>query len=83
MESMLSLRFNMVRGRFGESPFAGDGGSIMPLIATVMFTLFFALMFLFVITDRRRSHHRRMESIMHDDGTAVSQGSQQEDSRNV
>lgn len=46
-----------------------DGGSILPLIATVIFVTFFVVMFLFVLTDRRRSHHRRMESLIHDDGT--------------
>ena len=46
-----------------------DGGSVLPLVSTVIFVSFFVLMFLFVMTDRRRSHHRRMESLILDDGT--------------
>lgn len=44
-------------------------GSIWPQVALVLFVLIACLVVIYVLTDRRRDHRKRMESMPLDDGT--------------
>jgi cbb3-type cytochrome oxidase subunit 3 len=46
-------------------------GSVLPLIALVMFFGIALLVIIYIVTDRRRGHRSRMESMPLDDGTPV------------
>lgn len=43
-------------------------GSVLPQIALVLFVLIALLVVVYVVTDRRRDHRKRMESMPLDDG---------------
>jgi cbb3-type cytochrome oxidase subunit 3 len=43
-------------------------GSVLPQIALVLFVLIAVLVVVYVVTDRRRDHRKRMESMPLDDG---------------
>jgi len=47
---------------------AAHASQMMPIISTVMCSSLFALLFIYVVTDRRRGHHRTMEHLPLDDG---------------
>jgi len=44
-------------------------GSIWPQVALILFVLIAGLVVFYVLTDRRRDHRKRMESMPLDDGT--------------
>jgi cbb3-type cytochrome oxidase subunit 3 len=44
-------------------------GSIWPQVALILFVLIGFLVVFYVLTDRRRDHRKRMESMPLDDGT--------------
>jgi hypothetical protein len=48
-----------------------EHGSVVPLIVMLGFMGMAALVLMYVLTDRRRSHLRRMESLPLDDGRPV------------
>jgi cbb3-type cytochrome oxidase subunit 3 len=50
----------------------GTHGSILPQIALVLFFAIALLVIFYVLTDRRKQHRERMESMPLDDGTPVS-----------
>jgi hypothetical protein len=47
---------------------ASQASHVLPIISTVMCSSLFAVLFIYVMTDRRRSHHRTMEHLPLDDG---------------
>ena len=47
-------------------------GSVLPLVALVLFFAIALLVILYIATDRRKQHRKRMESMPLDDGTPVS-----------
>jgi cbb3-type cytochrome oxidase subunit 3 len=44
-----------------------DGGSLLPIISLVLFVAFFVGVIVYIVTDRRRGHLARMESLPLDD----------------
>ncbi len=46
-------------------------GSVLPLIALVLFFGIALLVILYIVTDRRKQHRSRMEAMPLDDGTPV------------
>lgn len=46
-------------------------GSVLPLIALVLFFGIALLVILYIVTDRRKQHRTRMEAMPLDDGTPV------------
>lgn len=46
-------------------------GSVLPLVALVMFFAIALLVIVYIVTDRRRGHRSRMEAMPLDDGTPV------------
>lgn len=48
-------------------------GSVLPLIALVLFFTIALLVILYIATDRRKQHRNRMEHMPLDDGTPVDQ----------
>lgn len=46
-------------------------GSILPQVALVLFCVIALLVIVYILTDRRRDHRQRMESMPLDDGTPV------------
>ncbi|TVR13792.1 MAG: hypothetical protein EA401_05925 [Planctomycetota bacterium] len=54
-----------------------DSGSVVyPIIGLILFTSLFLLLLIYLLTDRRRDHHRRMEALALDDGTDGPESSQ-------
>jgi Flp pilus assembly protein TadB len=49
----------------------GAYAGVMPTIALVIFVTVATLVTIYVVTDRRRAHHRRMEAMALDDGIPV------------
>ena len=49
---------------------AGNHGA-MPTVALIIFVAVAVLVAVYVLTDRRRGHHRRMEAMALDDGAPV------------
>jgi cbb3-type cytochrome oxidase subunit 3 len=45
-------------------------GSMLPQVALILFVLIAVLVVFYILTDRRRGHRERMESMPLDDGTA-------------
>ena len=48
-------------------------GSVLPQIALVLFVVIAVIVVVYVLTDRRRDHRSRMESMPLDDGTTPPQ----------
>ena len=48
---------------------AGNLAGILSLIPLVLFSSIFVAVLIYVLTDRRRSHHRAMERMPLDDGS--------------
>lgn len=46
-------------------------GSVLPQVALVLFVLIALLVIVYIATDRRRDHRKRMESMPLDDGTDI------------
>lgn len=44
-------------------------GSMLPQVALILFVLIAVLVVVYILTDRRRGHRERMESMPLDDGT--------------
>jgi hypothetical protein len=53
-------------------------GSVLPLIALVLFFAIALLVVLYIATDRRKQHRKRMESMPLDDGTPVTKDATKE-----
>lgn len=53
----------MIRAVLGQDP------GLMPLIALLLFAGLAALVTLYLLTDRRRAHHRAMERMPLEDGS--------------
>ncbi|MBA3699256.1 MAG: hypothetical protein H0W78_10410 [Planctomycetes bacterium] len=53
-------------------------GSVLPLIALVLFFGIALLVILYIATDRRKQHRSRMEAMPLDDGTPVKRDEQDE-----
>lgn len=53
-------------------------GSVLPLIALVLFFGIALLVILYIVTDRRKQHRSRMESMPLDDGTPIKQDNAKE-----
>lgn len=53
-------------------------GSVLPLIALVLFFAIALLVILYIATDRRKQHRSRMESMPLDDGTPVTKADPKE-----
>lgn len=51
--------------------FLRDHGSLLPLLVMLTFVGMGALVTLYVLTDRRRAHLRRMEALPLDDGLPI------------
>jgi cbb3-type cytochrome oxidase subunit 3 len=49
-------------------------GSILPLLALLMFFAIALVVIVYIATDRRKQHRSRMESMPLDDGTPVTDG---------
>lgn len=53
----------MIRAVLGQDP------GVMPVIALLLFSTLAVLVTLYLLTDRRRAHHRAMERMPLEDGT--------------
>ena len=43
--------------------YLAESGSILPLISLVVFVTIFTLVILYLLTDRRKKHHRTMSAL--------------------
>ncbi len=56
-------------------------GSVLPQLALLLFVAIAILIIVYIATDRRRDHQKRMESMPLDDGTPVVKADAKDDAK--
>ena len=58
-------------------------GSVLPQLALLLFVAIAILIIVYIATDRRRDHQKRMESMPLDDGTPVVKDDAKDDAKDT